>query len=259
MFLQELRKIDIFRDLSDGELRSLSELFEEVSFAANHLVFRQGDLAEAFYVVQEGAVVIFRDGGEEEPVLLLARLGPGDHFGEFGIYDELIRSASARTAEPSRILRIGKRALLGVLYEHPTVALHLQTAAARQQGSARVSGLARRREVRTIIDKEVVLMLADGTSTKVRLLNLSRGGLCLQGVPASWQVGRRVRFHVGLGTGMLELGGEVSWIREGAVGVLFTQRSQGHNTKIQWALRQLVGQRRRSLSESAERPRRYAS
>ncbi len=259
MFVQKLRKIDIFRDLSDGELRALSELFEEVSLAANHLVFRQGDYAEAFYVIQQGTVVIFRDGGEDEPVQLLARLGPGDHFGEFGIYDELIRSASARTAEPSRILRIGKRELLGVLFEHPTVALRLQTAAARQHGSVQVSGLARRREVRTIIDKEVVLMLADGTSTKARLLNLSRGGLCLRGVPEAWEVGRRVRFHLGLGTGMLQLGGEVSWVRDDTVGVTFTQRSQGHNTKVQWALRQLVGQRQQALSEAAELPRRYAS
>ena len=40
--------------------------------------------------------------------------------------------------------------------------------------------------------------------------------------------------------------GRVRWIREDddSVGVTFMQRSQGHNMKIQWALRQLVGAKR---------------
>lgn len=254
--MQELRRIDVFQDLSELELRPLSELFDEVSLPANHMIFRQGDFAEAFYVIREGGVVIFRDGGEHEPVQLLARLSSGDHFGEFGIYEELIYSASVRTSEPSRILQIGKQALLSVLLDHPTVALRLQpAAAARQHGSAQVSGLARRREVRTIIDKEVALALDDGTTMATRLLNLSRGGLCFRNVPPGWEVGRRVRFHVGLGTGMLQLGGKISWIRDETVGVIFTQRSQGHYMKIQWTLRQLVGQKREVLANKAAAPR----
>lgn len=260
MFEQELRKIEIFRDLSDRELQPLCSLFNEVRLPANHVIFRQGELAEAFYVVHEGGVVIFRDDGENEPVQLLARLQAGDHFGEFGIYEELIRSASARTSTPSRILRISKQALLGVLVEHPTVALRLQTAAARRHDSTQISGLARRQEVRTIIEKDVVLTVEDGTSTTVRLVNLSRGGLCLRGVPESWAVTQHVRFHLGLGSGMLQLGGDVSWIRGEAVGVIFTQRSQGHNMKIQWALRQLVGQKSEVLvRQAAEEPRLMAA
>jgi CRP-like cAMP-binding protein len=248
MFEHELRGIEIFRDLTDGELRRLSGLFEEVSLPANHVVFRQGDDAEAFYVIKDGDVVIFRDEGEDEPVQLLARLGPGDHFGEFGIHDELIRSASARTSEPSHILTIGKKDLLGVLLEHPTVALRLQTAAARRQGSAKIAGFARRREVRTIVDKEVMLTTEDGTAIKARLVNLSQGGMCLRGVPARWSVGQRVRFHLGLGNGLLQLGGEVTWVRGDLLGLTFRQRSHGHPTKIQWALRQLVGQKREALA-----------
>lgn len=255
MFEQELRRIEIFRDLSDAELRRLSSLFEEESLPANHVVFRQGDDAEAFYVIKDGDVVIFRDEGDNEPVQLLARLGPGDHFGEFGIYNELIRSASARTSEPSHILTIGKKALLGVLLEHPTVALRLQTAAARHQGSAKIAGFARRREVRTIIDRDVVLTVEDGTAMKARLVNLSRGGMCLRGVAAHWDVGERVRFHIGLGNGMLQLGGLVSWIRDDLVGVSFTQRSQGHNVKIQWALRQMVDQKREAMAREIAEPR----
>lgn len=244
MFEPELRKIEIFADLTDRELRGLAGLFEEAPLPANHVIFRQGDLAEAFYVIREGAVVIIRDGGDDEPVQLLARLGPGDHFGEFGIYDELVRTASARTAEPSRVLRLDKQALLGVLAEHPTVALRLRTAAGRRPGTARPGaaplGLGRRREVRTLIGRDVALTLDDGTSRRARLVNLSRGGLCLAGVPEAWRAGQRVRFHLGLGSGVIQLDGEVAWIRDDAVGVAFTQRSQGHYMKIQWTLRQMV-------------------
>jgi len=200
-------------------------------------------------VIREGAVVIFRDGGDDEPVQLLARLGPGDHFGEFGIYDELVRTASARTAQASRILRLDKLALLGVLAEHPTVALRLQTVAGRRPvaappGAARL-GLGRRREVRTLIGRDVALTLEDGTSQRARLVNLSRGGLCLSGAPAVWRAGQRVRFHLGLGSGMIQLDGEVAWRRDDAAGVAFPQRSQGHYMKIQWALRQMFRETRK--------------
>ncbi len=243
MYDQELRRIEIFRDLADDEFLQVAAYLEELNLPANHVVFRQGDEAEAFFVIRTGTVVVFRDGGKNEPVQLLARLGAGDHFGEFGTCDGRRRAASARTCEPTQILRLHKEALVHLLPHCPTLALGLQTA--RRQGHA-VPGLARRREVRTVVDKPVAVMLEDGTSVMTRLVDLSRGGLCLAGSPPSWQVGQWVKFHLNLGPGMLQLGGRVRWIREDddSIGVTFMQRSQGHNMKIQWALRQLVGPKR---------------
>lgn len=249
MFEPELQRVDIFRDLASEDLRRLSKLFVEVGYPANHVVFDQGERAEAFYVVKSGGVMIFRDV-EGEPVEILARLGEGDHFGEFGIYDEIRRSAAARTTEASRILEIKRQDLLQVFTHQPTLALRLQSAAARRHATSTVPGLGRRREVRTRVNRQVVVMLPSGLSVLCRLVNLSRGGLCLKGVPSTWKVGREERFHLGIGSSLVELQARICWIRDETVGVSFVDRIPGHDMKIQWALRQLA----EPMAEAAASP-----
>ena len=263
MYEQELRRIEIFSNLADDELHQVSTYLEELNLPANHVVFRQGQKADAFLVIRTGTVVVFRDGGKNEPVQLLTRLGAGDHFGELGICEGRRQAASARTCEPTQVLRLHKDALAHLLPHCPTLALGLRLA--RRHGNT-VPGFARRREVRTIVNKSVAIMLEDGTSMMTRLVDLSRGGLCLAGSPPSWQVGQWVKFHLNLGPGMLQLGGRVRWIREDddSIGITFMQRSEGHNMKIQWALRQLLGTERgeapapRFRFDSDSQPYRYA-
>jgi MFS family permease len=75
----------------------------------------QGSPAHAFYAVIEGEVTVHRDGNE------VARLGPGDYFGERGLLDNAPRNASVTTAEPSTVLRLEGNVLLDVLSSAPTL------------------------------------------------------------------------------------------------------------------------------------------
>lgn len=73
---------------------------ERVTLEHGQLLFGQGDVGDRVYVVDEGAVDIVRrrvDGTEEQ----LARVGPGNYFGELAPLFGLRRSASARAAAPS--------------------------------------------------------------------------------------------------------------------------------------------------------------
>ena len=66
-----------------------------VEFADGEVIFEQGDRGELVYVIESGVVAIERrhsDGTLEE----LARLGPGDYFGELGPLLGFPRSATAR-------------------------------------------------------------------------------------------------------------------------------------------------------------------
>ena len=74
----------------------------EVRLAAGEILFRQGDLSDLVYVVDEGDVELFRalaDGGEE----VLSRYGQGEYFGELGPMFRLRRSATARAIGPCRV------------------------------------------------------------------------------------------------------------------------------------------------------------
>jgi len=73
----------------------------------------QGAPAHAFYAVIHGSVIVRRDGEE------IARLGPGDHFGERGLLDNAPRNASVTTAEPTTVLRLEGNVLLDALSSAP--------------------------------------------------------------------------------------------------------------------------------------------
>jgi CRP-like cAMP-binding protein len=64
-------------------------------FKAGQAVFRKGEPGDAFYIVREGTAVV-RDGGTAGKEL--ARLGPGQYFGERALLGAEVR----RAPDPAR-------------------------------------------------------------------------------------------------------------------------------------------------------------
>lgn len=75
-------------------------------------IFREGAQAVCAYFVESGEIEIYRgdpDGnGEDHQVL--GRVGQGGIFGEMGLVDDQPRMASARTAEDSVLVVVGREA-----------------------------------------------------------------------------------------------------------------------------------------------------
>jgi MFS family permease len=90
----------------------------------------QGAPAHAFYAVMDGRVLVRRDGAE------VARLGPGDHFGERGLLDSAPRNATVTTAEPCTLLRLEGDVLLEALQTVPTMRTTLDRSNVRGRSSA---------------------------------------------------------------------------------------------------------------------------
>jgi Cyclic nucleotide-binding domain/Transmembrane secretion effector len=76
-------------------------------------VVAQGAPSRAFYAVVEGHVVVHRDAN------VLARLGPGDSFGERGLLDGTPRNATVTTEMDTTVLRIEGNVLLDTLQKAP--------------------------------------------------------------------------------------------------------------------------------------------
>ncbi len=90
------------------EVTSADGPAQRVSFAKGELIFAQGDRADLVYVIDDGAVEIFREtpeGGEEH----LATLPAGQYFGELGPLLGFPRSASARAASEVTLTAYGPR------------------------------------------------------------------------------------------------------------------------------------------------------
>ena len=92
--------------LSPAELRRLESLFIPRSFEPDSVVFQEGDEGEELFVIGEGEVEIRKENPSGESITL-ARLGPGNFFGELSFIDQRPRSAAAvaRGADPRRLRR----------------------------------------------------------------------------------------------------------------------------------------------------------
>ena len=89
----------------------------EVDFPADRVIARQGEIGTGFFVIVEGMVRVIRDGN------VVARLGPGEFFGELSILDGGPRIAQVAAEEPTRCLALASWDFERVLREEPGVAL----------------------------------------------------------------------------------------------------------------------------------------
>jgi CRP-like cAMP-binding protein len=111
---------NILRDALPGiSLDALGRLFPEFSaekLEAGATVIREGDAADRFYVISEGCAVVTRRaaGGSEE----LARLGPGEYFGEMGMITGQPRNATVRITDegPAMLLSTDRKGFLAAFH-----------------------------------------------------------------------------------------------------------------------------------------------
>jgi CRP/FNR family transcriptional regulator, cyclic AMP receptor protein len=97
----ELANVPLFSGLSQRQLRRLGRDFKERSFRTGTEIVRQGHMSGVdFFVIVEGEVSVTVDGKE------VARLGPGDHFGELGLIGERERSSTVTALAPVRCVSI---------------------------------------------------------------------------------------------------------------------------------------------------------
>ena len=251
----DLKKIELLAQLDDDALEQLMPWLVEMQAEPGEVVARQGDPAEAFYLLRQGEIELFRDA-VGEPVATLARLYGGAHFGELGILGVGVRTASARAVTPCRLLRISKSDLLAFLQRQPELERRLQDSAARRHSAniATALALGRRREVRIRLAHQVMLELEDGAPCgdrpdthldakrleTVRLEDMSVSGLCLDGAPEAWREAHPVRFGLCLRNGVLPLAGHVAWRRSTRVGIALDKLSPNHDMLIHMTIRALL-------------------
>lgn len=117
-----LAKTPIFSDLSERELDFLAERAVAHRLEAGKLIFSEGELCQGFYVVESGAIKIFKTsaGGREQ---VLAVEGPGGSVAELPVFDGGPYPASAAALSEASVLFVSKRDFQALCTQHPEVAL----------------------------------------------------------------------------------------------------------------------------------------
>src|SRR5437867_1146813 len=88
-----LKETAIFGSLSEAELVAILDLLHERTYTAGEVIFREGEPGLCVYAVFKGEVAISNVGKDGNA--RLARLGPGEIFGEVSFLDGSLRSATA--------------------------------------------------------------------------------------------------------------------------------------------------------------------
>lgn len=74
-------------------------------FDVGDRIFEQGEASDEMYVIVRGAVHIFFQPAQQNPVLI-AKLAQGDFFGEMSLLEGLPRSGTAIAAEPLELIQL---------------------------------------------------------------------------------------------------------------------------------------------------------
>lgn len=115
MLEERLRSIPFFRGLPGSDLEALASTLRSEDRSAGDVVFREGDAAEALYLVETGLVEVRRGG---EP---LAALGPGSFVGELGLLLGEPRSADLVAVADTTLLVLTRASLDELLDQHPAI------------------------------------------------------------------------------------------------------------------------------------------
>ncbi len=123
-----LRRAALFQFLSDDHFEQLRALLHEEHYEFGDIIVRQGEPADAFYILLSGrARVVKADQNGTEVVL--ASVKPGDSFGEAALAEGGTRNATVRCSTGVEALRLDRADFLQVVEENPELKQHLEITA----------------------------------------------------------------------------------------------------------------------------------
>ncbi|MCZ6465223.1 MAG: cyclic nucleotide-binding domain-containing protein [Proteobacteria bacterium] len=117
-----LRTVPLFGSLDEETLRHLLDRVRLVSLSEGEVLFRQGDPADALYVVAEGAVVpIAEPDASSDRRVRLAVLDEGEFFGEIGLVTNRPRNATVEAIVDTRLLSVDRAVMWSLIEDDPRV------------------------------------------------------------------------------------------------------------------------------------------
>jgi CRP-like cAMP-binding protein len=128
-----LRRIKILANLKDAQLAHLSDFMELENVAQHAVVFHQGDVGDAMYLVFAGELRARLMVGGKEKVLIT--FSTGDFFGDMALFDNETRSADIVANVDSSLLKISAVNFYRLIREAPVLATPFLQSTARTLSS----------------------------------------------------------------------------------------------------------------------------
>ncbi|MBM2826430.1 MAG: Na Ca ex protein [Dehalococcoidia bacterium] len=126
--IRDLSNVDMLRALPPEEVQAIVPYVRRQRFSAGQRIFAQGEVGDALYLVDQGLVRVILDGQTE-----LARLGPGEAFGEMALLTGEPRSATVIAETDLAVWRISREDFQQLLISSPALELAVRALEERRR------------------------------------------------------------------------------------------------------------------------------
>lgn len=117
MYESFLEEVTLLSSLTAYERSKIADALETQKFAAGDVIIKEGDIGEAFFLLESGTAAVTKaENGDK----VLLQYSKGDYFGELALLDDKPRAASVHALTDVKVASLGKdgfRRLLGPVEE----------------------------------------------------------------------------------------------------------------------------------------------
>ena len=101
MDTSQLKRIPLFADASDADLAKVAVFAQSKEVPEGETAVTEGGFSRELLAIEDGTAQVSRDGEH------IADLGPGDVFGEAGMLDDEMRSATVIATSRLKLISLG--------------------------------------------------------------------------------------------------------------------------------------------------------
>lgn len=125
-----LRQLPIFAPLSAPAIERIMAALIRLEVPAGHVLIREGEEGDRFYVLVEGQAEVTREG------VHIRMCVAGDHVGEIALLRDVPRTATVTAATPLRLLALERAPFLEAVTGHPSSREYAESVAATRMAGA---------------------------------------------------------------------------------------------------------------------------
>ena len=133
-----VRSIYLFKGLRAGEIDAICQRLKLFGFPTEHTILKHGEEGSSFYIIYKGHVKVVSKGGFLKKGLELAKLGPGDIFGEISLILDRPCGANVITDGSMKAFRVSKNLFDYLFEENKTFAATINAIALQRRADTAV-------------------------------------------------------------------------------------------------------------------------
>ncbi len=113
-----LRQIEMFKNFTKKELRSIFFISEIINLIRGEYVFKAGDMDSNVYVVLQGTLDVIKERKNSDNDILVSKIEPGDHFNETSIFFGAKHKVSVIATSDVDLLKVNNKEFLKLLKDN---------------------------------------------------------------------------------------------------------------------------------------------